>query len=265
MTPRQQARPRRNYRAYETTSLTGVVRATERLNLGALLRPRVIGAMLLVVLIGLAIWSGVDDRFYISAVKVTGNARVPANEITTASGILGLQVFWFNANEVEAHLTTKLPSIKSAHASCQLLGACTIVVQERQPVIAWQFGNAVTWIDAGGVTFAARVITDTADAPITVEAMQGPALFSGSQADMKIVQAALAVAREMPEVRRYRYSAAHGLEFDDARGFAVYLGLGPDMAERVSLWKALSTDLDARKAQPKFVDVRYPAAPFYGQ
>ena len=43
------------------------------------------------------------------------------------------------------------------------------------------------------------------------------------------------------------------------------MGLGPDMVERVSLWKALSADLDARQVQPKFVDVRYPAAPFYGQ
>lgn len=265
MTPRQQARPRRNYRAYETTSLTGVVRATERLNFGVLLQPRVIGVILLVVLIGLAIWSGMDDRFYINTVKVTGNERVPADEIAQASGILGLQVFWFNANEVAARLPKALPSIKSARASCQLLGACKIAVQERQPVIAWQFGNAVTWIDADSVTFAARVMTNTADAPITVEAMQGPALFPGHQADTKIVQAALAVARELPEIRRYRYSETHGLEFDDARGFAVYLGLGPDMAERVSLWKALSADLDARKVQPKFVDVRYPAAPFYGQ
>ena len=265
MTSRRQARPRRNYHVYETTSLTGVMRVTERLDLGALIRPRVIGALLLAVLIGLAIWSGMDDRFYINTVKITGNERVPANEIASASGILGLQVFWFNAKEVEAHLPVALPSIKSAHAGCQLLGACTLAVQERQPVIAWQFGNAVTWIDADSVTFAARVITNTADAPITVEATQGPALFPGNQADMKIVQAALTVAQEMPEIRRYRYSATHGLEFDDARGFAVYLGLGPDMAERVSLWKALSADLDARKVQPKFVDVRYPAAPFYGQ
>jgi cell division septal protein FtsQ len=265
MTPRQQARPRRNYRAYETTSLTGVVRVTERFHFETLLQPRAIGAILLVILIGLAIWSGMDDRFYINTVKVTGNVLVPADEIAKASGILGLQVFWLNASEVGARLPKSLPSIKSARVGCQLLGPCTIAVQERRPVIAWQFGNAVTWIDADSVTFAARAITNTADAPITVEALQGPALFSGSQADARIVQATLSVAQNLPEVQRYRYTEAHGLEFDDARGFVVYLGLGPDMAERVSVWKALSADLDARQVQPRFVDVRYPAAPYYGQ
>ena len=58
---------------------------------------------------------------------------------------------------------------------------------------------------------------------------------------------------------------AHGLEFDDPRGFLVYLGLAHDLNDRVMVWKALRDSLEARNVLPKFVDIRYPLAPFYGE
>jgi hypothetical protein len=66
-------------------------------------------------------------------------------------------------------------------------------------------------------------------------------------------------------VRSYRYSGAHGLEFTDDRGFPVYLGLADDMSDRVMIWKALRDSLTARDVLPKFVDIRYPLAPYYGE
>jgi len=64
-------------------------------------------------------------------------------------------------------------------------------------------------------------------------------------------------------VRHYKYSTEHGLEFQSADDFPVYLGLGENMADRAMMWKALEAQLEQQRITPKFVDLRYPVAPYF--
>ncbi len=264
MKSRSQARPNRRYRRYETATLAGRIETIARPTFEAVTSSRVMAGALLIIVAGIAVWLGLDDRFYVRQIDVTGNSFTPSSEIIRSSGVAGTHIFWVNSSEVEAQLLRAQPSIKKASVTCRLPAVCSIDVQERTPLIAWQYGNAVTWIDADSAAFAARETQQDLKL-ITIKATQGPALFPGRLADPKVVQAALSVARLMPEIRSYRYSGAHGLEFDDERGFPVYLGLGEDMSDRVMIWKALREDLSQRNVQPKFVDIRYPLAPYYGE
>ena len=264
MKTRPQAK--RRYRRYQAATLAGRLEnvARPRLDWAAgLANSRLIAGGLLAVVAAAALWLSLDASFYITRMRVSGNSRTPASEIAQGTGLVGLHIFWANMAEAERTLLHNAPSLKSAQITCQLPAVCAITVEERLPVIAWKYGGAVTWIDADSVTFAARQTAEALDV-ITIEAVQGPALFPGRQADPKVVQAALAVAQLLPEVKIYRYSGARGLEFTDPRGFPVYLGLGEDMADRVMVWQALRDDLNARGIQPTYVDIRYPLAPFYG-
>ena len=262
--PQARLKDRSRYRRYETnTVLVGRMRSAERIDLSALLTARSFSFVLLLIVIGLAIWLAVDDRFYVTSINVTGNARVKANVIAEKSGVLGTHIFWLKPDEAAQHLLATLPSIRSATLACDFPAECTLHVEERQPIVAWQYGNAVTWIDADHIAFAAE--GKNVGTLITIEATQGPALFPGQRADQKLIDAALAVAKTMPDIRRYRYTTKYGLEFDDARGYPVYLGLGTNMADRVMIWQALRDKLAAKKIFPKFVDVRYPLAAYYGQ
>jgi hypothetical protein len=67
----------------------------------------------------------------------------------------------------------------------------------------------------------------------------------------------------MPNVRQYKYTTEHGLEFQSERGFPVYLGLGDNMADRAMMWKAVDAELDGQGVTPQFVDLRYPVAPYF--
>jgi hypothetical protein len=98
---------------------------------------------------------------------------------------------------------------------------------------------------------------------ITIEAPQGPALLPGKEADQRIVKAAVAVAQAMPNVRQYKYTTEHGLEFQSKAGFPVYLGLGDNMADRAMMWKAVEAELKQLGVTPQFVDLRYPVAPYF--
>ena len=267
MATKHQARPKSKlrYRRYESNAtLSSVVRSTPQFDLSALLSVRVLTMALLALVVGVALWLGFDDRFYVTSINVTGNTRASAADIAAKSGALGQHIFWIKPQAVAQQLTTSWPSIRNATMTCTFPADCTLQVEERQPIVAWQFGNATTWIDKDHVAFAAEG-KNNPKGLITIEAVQGPALFPGQHADQQLIDAASAVAQAMPEIQHYRYTVAHGLEFNDARGFPVYLGVGQNMADRVMVWKALSANLKARNILPKFVDVQYPLAPYYGQ
>ena len=257
-----QARLRR-HRRYDAAGFTGRLEGLPRPSLRAFSSRRPIMIVVAVMVIGVVAYVSWSNTFYVTHVSVVGNTRTPPLEILQASNIGGKHILWVNHVEAAQRVTNGVPSIKSARVDCQLPNKCTIRVQEREPIIAWQFGGAVTWLADDGMAFAARV-TNGADLNlISIEAPQGPALLPGKEADQKIVQAALAVAREIPDVRHYKYSVEHGLEFQDGRGFPVYLGLGENMADRAMVWKSLGAELEKRRVTPKFVDLRFPLAPYY--
>src|SRR5512143_803092 len=262
MKARSQAKPKR-YRRYDSTGLSGA--------LEALPRPRVrhhfVGGkwialvVIALLVVGAFLYVWLSDTFYVTRISVAGNALTSAQEIVQTSGIGGQHMFWVNHAAASARIVNGIPSVKSARVDCQLPNRCAIKVQERQPSVAWRFGGAVTWIADDGMAFAAH---RDANLPlITIEAPQGPALLPGKEADQRIVTAAVAVARAMPNVRQYKYTAEHGLEFQSKDGFPVYLGLGDNMADRAMIWKAVEAELKQLGVTPQYVDLRYPVAPYF--
>ena len=89
-----------------------------RFNFSTLWTTRLISGVLLALVIGLALWLAIDDRFYVSSINVTGNARVSAASIAEKSGVQGRHIFWVQPQAVAQQLTAALPSIRSASLTC---------------------------------------------------------------------------------------------------------------------------------------------------
>ncbi len=262
MKARSQAKPK-HYRRYAVAGAIGTLGVLSRPRARGLNRRWGVAAVVAMAVLGAVLYVSLADTFYVSRISVLGNTRTPPLEILQASNIGGEHILWVNYADAARRITQGVPSIKSARVDCQLPNRCVIRVQEREPLVAWQFGGAVTWLADDGVAFAAFANRNEAPDLITVEAPQGPALLPGREADPKLVKAMLAVVREIPEVRHYRYSSEHGLEFTDERGFPVYLGLGENMADRAMIWKALRARLAQDGVTPKFVDLQSALAPYY--
>ena len=262
MKARSQAKPKR-YRRYNSGGLSDALEALPRPQL----RHHFVGGrwialvVIAALVVGAILWVWLSDTFYVTRIGVAGNVLTPAQEIVQISGIGGQHMFWVNHAAASERIASGIPSVKSARVDCQLPNRCVIKVEERQPSVAWRFGGAVTWIADDGMAFAAH--RDTNLPLITIEAPQGPALLPGKEADQRIVKAVVAVAKAMPNVRQYKYTTEHGLEFQSERGFPVYLGLGDNMADRAMMWKAVEAELSQLGVTPQFVDLRYPVAPYF--
>ena len=204
------------------------------------------------------------EAFYIYSPAVVGNQRVPAAEIASASGIETLHVLWLEPEHAARALTEKMPEVRSAFIWCGLPADCSIQVLEREPMFEWRQNQTRTWVDTEGIAFPAR--GQAPSIPVIEIAPDVPALLPGRQVKAELAGAVQELVAVLPEIKTMRYTPGRGIEFTDPQGnWPVYVGVGPDMAERVSMWKSVSANLVSRKIQPRFIDVRYPQAPYYGK
>ena len=249
------------------TTATGETRLVPAV-LDAAMSARAISVAILFLVVLAALELTLGETFYIYHPVVTGNQRVPATEIVAASQIETLHVLWLQPEHAAKMLVSNLPEVRSAFIWCGLPAECTIQVLEREPAFEWRQGQTRTWVDAEGVAFPAR--GQSPDIPGVEASPSVPALLPGHQVDRALVNTLLELRRVLPEVKAFRYTTERGVEFSDPQGnWPVYMGVGRseagEMAARVTIWKTIAADLASRNVRPKYVDMRYPQAPYYGK
>ncbi|MCX7682859.1 MAG: hypothetical protein N2508_13000 [Anaerolineae bacterium] len=281
--PSKKARSnRRRYRKFESVST--LVLGWSSAKAGAAPRTlRLVPLLLVGVITILALWVGLDERFYIRRADVQGAVRTLPAEIFRASGLRGLHLLWVHPARAEQRILSELPTLESARVRCglRLPAECTIVVRERQPKVAWNEGNLVWWIDAEGMIFT--------PAPVGGEevmwTISGPLPRGEDGRLAESVRVALNElwARSLPEAGRgephpqplpgaergvelptsFEYVPGRGLTFVNSRGWRIILGEGTGMERRLTVLAPLTAYLEERGLSPRFVDVRFPDTPYY--
>lgn len=222
-------------------------------------------SLIILIIVGLvALDLTLNEAFYIYNPSVVGNQRVPASDIVAASGIETLHILWLQPDHAVQSLLEALPELQSAGLWCGLPAECTIQVLEREPLFEWKQNQTRIWVDAEGVAFPLRGPTPVI--PIVEAAPSVPTLLPGRRVTPELLSTMKELIRVLPEVKTFRYTVERGIEFTEPGGnWPVYVGVGSDMASRVGIWKALAANLTSRKVRPRFIDVRYPQAPYYGK
>jgi cell division septal protein FtsQ len=215
--------------------------------------------VVVVVGVGVVVWGLLDDRFYVYKADVVGAVRVSQEQVFWASDLPGLHVLWVNADQVEAQILAELPSLESAEVVCQLPSNCTITVAERQPRMIWNDSGQLWGVDADGIIFPAE------EAFTEAWVVRGP--LPKGEDDLLAEPARVALAELWasgveiaPELV---YVPSRGFMIIDSRGWRVIVGQGAGMKERLGVLETVAADLEARGISPKFVDVRFPEAPYY--
>jgi len=225
------------------------------------------GVSLLLLALGVAggLWLALDDRFYIYHADVVGAERVIPEDIFRASALPGLHILWMRPAKIEAGILSAVPSLKRAQVVCRLPARCVITVEEREPRVVWreaagtEAGRHLWWIDADGVVFPALGgLSEGWE-------VRGPL---PRDEDGQLEEDARVALTELISLGVnlspvFYYEPGRGFVFVDEVGRCIVLGEGPGMEERLRVLEALIDDLEARGVVPRFVDVRFPEAPYY--
>lgn len=234
-------------------------------------RLRTVGWLLLacaVVAGALGLWLTVDARFYVYGAEITGARRVSHEEVFEASGLMGLHILWARPATIEAQILDALPSLERVEVNCGLPSDCSIAVAERQPRVLWNAAGELWWIDEQGAVFPAE---DAAAGPEAMDDAAGRWLVRGplprnGEGDLD-EQARVALTELWSSgavvPTEFDYTAEQGLSFVDEHGWRVIMGQGAGMRERLRVLALMTVHLEARGVVPRFVDVRFPTAPYY--
>lgn len=211
-------------------------------------------------LLGLTIWFALSPLFHIADAQVIGVSRVAAGDVFAASGLAQRHVILANGRAAEANILAQLPALKEAQVSCFLPADCVISVVEWEPLLTWDTGAGLVWVDgAGSVSNADRV-------------MEGRWLVNGPlptderglvERDVLLGIAELTGLGVGPGMVSYR--SGRGLVLQDPAGWRVIVGQGTGMEERLQVYAEIRDHLLANDIRPTFVDVRFPSAPYYSE
>ncbi len=228
-------------------------------------------AFFISVVLGLALyfaWEAPDFR--VTAARVVGNQRLPANEINAVLDTAGQPIFTLLPSDLETRLRLNYPELASARVTLGLPNTVSVQVVERQPVILWQQNNGYTWIDANGIAFRPR---GAAEGLIPVAALAAPQPGVGSTQDplspipfisADLVKAIKMLAPSLPKDTAMIYDPQNGLGWSDSRGWRVFFGdESKDMALKLQVYQSLVDSLTSQGIYPAFISVRYANAPYY--
>jgi hypothetical protein len=210
------------------------------------------------------------SMFQVSAAQITGNQRIPADEINAALELNGRPVFLQTPARIKEKALQAYPELASVDVTVDLPNIVSVHVTERQPIIQWQQDGSYAWVDETGTAFRPR---GEAQALIVVQALEAPPalnhpvenpLVPAPLISVETVKALTALAPYVPAGTPILYDPATGLSWTDTRGWQAVFGLGGDDVEgKVRVYQALVDWLTQRGIRPILINVAYPSAPFY--
>jgi len=225
--------------------------------------------LILGVVVGsLALWLTLDSRFYVYEARIEGARSLTREEVFGASGLNGLHILWARPASIESQILEGLPRVERAEASCRMPSSCSISIVERRPRVLWDENGERWWIDDEGTIFAHADELPQGDA-LAQESGQwsvtGPLPRAADGNLDPQVRVALEElwesGQDLPGV--FLFSPDQGLSFVDERGWRVVVGVGSGMERRLRVLEDMTAHLASAQVTPRFVDVRFPEAPYY--
>jgi hypothetical protein len=130
-------------------------------------------------------------------------------------------------------------------------------------VVTWIENERTWWVDADGFKFKAREALPGL-LPIQVDTVEGKASQPNDEpVPAAAIHGALQLRELRPNIEMLHYDPAHGLSYQDGRGWRGYFGVGTDMPQKLAVYEKLTADLTARGIYPRLISVENLGAPYY--
>jgi len=210
---------------------------------------------------GALYWIHTDDRWFVyqEDVQFNGLQYLDAEELYRVSGVENWNIFWLQTQTVREQLLA-LPYVAGATVQTGLFNGVTVAIQEAQPVALWVTDAGTLWLLADGTALNAPAknqddvlqIIDNAQAAKALSAQEKLAI------DITVLQSALTLKQQLPEIDQLRFNKDYGLNFYLPGSDAwVYWGDGYKMETKFTNLAAIQTLIQTGEEQPDIIDIRY--------
>lgn len=225
--------------------------------------------VVLVVLIGLAVYASTDAQFFVYGAQIAGVQHLRVEDIYQAATVHEQNIFWIDPQAV-AKRVVNLDGIKAARVRSELPALVTIEVEEREPVVMWRATSQEEdlWLDGDGVVLPYHGDVESPDMIFVVDYSERHLQVGDRIEPDGIVQSALQLAATVPGVKVFVYQPGWGLSFTqgtDQGEWPVHVGTSEDLPRKIQVLQALTDYLRSNNVHPRYVDVRWADHPVYGR
>jgi hypothetical protein len=234
------------------------------------LGPRWVSAGLTLIL-GLLLYTMVTaNTFKVTALELTGNQRLVAEDVSARLDLIGQSIFNAVPSRIENDLRTAFPDLAGVSVQVGFPNHIRVAVVERVPILAWYQDRNTTWIDTNGIAFTPRGdvpgLVQIAASGIPPKPAVDPKTPINDQPFIgpDMVQAILSLHPQVPDGAPMVFDPKYGMGWQDPRGWSVYFGQNTqeiDMKKKI--YQALLDNFSQRGIQPTLISVAYLDAPFY--
>ena len=201
------------------------------------------------------------DLFQVTNIQMQGLERFTESEITQAINITGSSIFFINPDRITEDLRLTYPGLSEIVVDASWPASVLISLEERYPVLAWNWDGHVRWVDKYGVAFDPH---DMGLDVVQVKSIMLPPTIEDRFVDPRIVDTVSALAPYIPENVDMIYDPDHGLGWHDARGWVVYFGFNDDDAEqKMKVYQSLVDYLLGKRITPKIINVEFLESPYF--
>ena len=251
---------KRRIRTYRFESATPLVAGRRRVVTVRIGSGWILISLCLLVILALGLWVYRDPRFYVLDTQVLGAERESAAAILATSNLDRLHILWVDEEMAEHDIAEQFTSLAQVDVECRFPSRCVIAVEEHPLVLTWADGTGQFWVDQVGHISRAEGDFDggwvvSGPIPTDEEGLLDDQVLMGLE-DLE----RLGIA---PQAIGYR--PGRGLVIEDGAGWRVILGQGNGMEDRLGVYAAVREYLVAQNIHPRFVDVRFPEAPYYSE
>ncbi len=218
------------------------------------------------LLLGIVIWQIIRvmalPAFRVGEATINGSHYMSPSRVRAIAGVTGKSIFEVDPSEIIRQLEA-LPEIVSAKVFVKWPNSLAINVTERQPVLEWDDAGEVWFICADGLAFYRQEIVLGL---VTVHSLTS-VLDIGKPLEPvlteEMIQAAIALSKNIGEERMLFYDPSLGFGFQDDRGWMAHFGGEGDMDMKFGLYNRIADRLDEMSYPASLVSVENPEVPFY--
>ncbi len=216
-----------------------------------------LGLLLGVCILGWQLLS--RPEFRVEQIEVSGNRLLSSQHISEATGLRGTNIYYVNTHEVEERLK-QLSLVRDARVSVHLPNRVHVEVEERRPAVTWVAGDTRVGVDEEGMILPPQAIDP--QAPV-IEVMEAEGALEQA-VDTRAIAVAQALHELRPDLRSFVLSPQRGIAIVTEGGWPVYFGWETQgLPVQLELLDRALPMLRQEGDSVEYVDLRYPAAPYY--
>jgi cell division septal protein FtsQ len=218
------------------------------------------GVVSVSLLLGLILLTN-NGLFQVHGIQVQGLERFTQGDISQAINITGSSIFFINPERIKKDLQLTYPGLSKVDVQVTWPSSVSISLEERNPVLAWNWDGHVRWVDENGVAFEPH---DEGLDVAQVRSVILPPTVDDRFVDPRIVRTVAALDDYLPEQVEMIYTAEHGLGWQDARGWVVYFGFNDDNVEKkMNVYQSMVEYLEGKRITPSIINIEFLDSPYF--